>query len=520
MEEFDPGCLWRFLGDDDLSSSSSDSIFLSVSSPDASRHATVAVSLKNSADDAVAACAKEFFFLPVIDRCVLKVAGRRSFIFGPEKLGRFEHVRRRTKVILFSLTCAVGLYSSNHQGIFSPPSDPLAALDDEAANLSFFPPETIAIVESNFFYEISLGPWEWGARTFDRVTFELVFRKQILQTFEFECEGQIEAKKIQISLPICPPGTRVLLKAYYGANSHVFGSVQFLLLDEQTGATPIGRRQIFLWEKKKDGAEEGCSLEPMCGFGKPSENTVSVWIDFGEKRFCFRGQRNDDAQFLSLSPGHLQNILNDPYYDLNSRQNRNLSIWNDRIHILSSHPKCLALVARCAPNFYSPGDLAQFEIDSEFVALDLLAPEIGNFAIRNSAVNYFGQLSDSRFVFFLPQLVALLRHESQPLICPLFQMLLNRAVKNSAKIGSIFFWLLFPDDPSAEFIFSQIREIYKSRISFSDRRLIVDQELFFKNMRNLQLVTCLLFFFLSLSLRLIFFCNRACKKCRKNPTND
>ncbi len=464
-------CLWRFLSDE--VSWTDGSAFLSVLCPGLSWRATVAVSLQNSADDAVSACLKESP-LPQNGRYVLKVAGRRSFLFGKEQMGRFEHVSRRTKVLLLPMTEAV-LFCDCKTVMDAP---------HEMAHGCSLDPQMNVVADTVFFYDMLVGPWEWGPRIFERVTLELVFRKQVLGTFDVEC-GHQEPYRVKVPLHVCPPGTRVLLKAHFGTDSPSLSAVQFLLLNEETGATPIGRHQVFLWNRSKV-FEEGVTLEPTCGYGKPSEDAVSVWVDFGEQRLCWRYERDEQADTtLPLSPGHMQNIAENPYHDLDSKQHRTQSVWNDRIRILAAHTQCLALVARCAPNF-AFGLLEQYPIGSTAVALDLLGPEVGDFGMRSSAVAFFGRLSDSRLSFFLPQLVAVLRHEAQPLTCPLVRMLLKRGVENPAQVGSEFYWLLFPDDLSAEHVFAQVREAYKARISPCDRGLIVEQENFFRRMRNLQ----------------------------------
>lgn len=295
---------------------------------------------------------------------------------------------------------------------------------------------------------------------------------------------------MEIPLHVCPAGTRVILKAHYVGDSH--SAVQFLLIDEETCTTPVGRHQVFLWDGREDFAGDGCALEPTCSYGEPSENAVSTWVDFGERRFLWHYDREEQVRTtLSLSPTHMQNILRNPYHDLDSKDQHAQPVWDDRTEILAAQPQCLALVARCAPIFAARLDPEQYRIDSEALALDLLAPEVGDYGLRSSAVAFFGGLSDARLSFFLPQLVALLRHEARPLTCPLLRMLLERGLKNPAKIGSVFYWLLFPKDPSTEYVFAQIREAYKARISPCERRLIIEQEAFFMSMRNLQEVNTL-----------------------------
>jgi len=152
--------------------------------------------------------------------------------------------------------------------------------------------------------------------------------------------------------------------------------------------------------------------------------------------------------FDSLDPG-VKYVLGTIIYDKQQHEllmdDEKTLIWDNRLH-LTKIPEALPKMLRSVPS-WSATDLAHIysllrvwaplnAID----ALQLLLPSYPDSFVRKTVVDWISGQSDDELCDYLPQLLQAFRYE-KTLDCPLFWLLMERALKN-VRIANSLYWQL------------------------------------------------------------------------------
>ncbi|RLN48542.1 hypothetical protein BBJ29_003582 [Phytophthora kernoviae] len=136
-------------------------------------------------------------------------------------------------------------------------------------------------------------------------------------------------------------------------------------------------------------------------------------------------------------------ILLDPLYRFSPYQKEQLWMHREEfIDIPSALPRILSCVhwddrdeceeaLKLLPKWSVP--------DHQAAYIELLNGEFANEGVRKFAVQKLGQMADTTFSYFLPQLVQAIKFENHH-VSPLSMMLIERAIRNPNQIGFDLFW--------------------------------------------------------------------------------
>ncbi|KAL3667463.1 hypothetical protein V7S43_007685 [Phytophthora oleae] len=136
-------------------------------------------------------------------------------------------------------------------------------------------------------------------------------------------------------------------------------------------------------------------------------------------------------------------ILLDPLYSFSPYQKTQLWTYREElIDIFPALPRVLSCVhwddpveteeaLSLLPRWADP--------DHQAAYIELLSGEFAHEGVRTFAVKKLGQMADTTFSYFLPQLVQAIKYENHH-ASPLVLMLIERAIKNPNQIGFDLFW--------------------------------------------------------------------------------
>ncbi|KAG1707471.1 hypothetical protein DVH05_026669 [Phytophthora capsici] len=136
-------------------------------------------------------------------------------------------------------------------------------------------------------------------------------------------------------------------------------------------------------------------------------------------------------------------ILLDPLYSFSPYQKTQL--WTYREELIDTFP-ALPRVLSCV-HWDDPVETEEAlallprwaDPDHQAAYLELLSGEFAHEGVRAFAVKKLGQMADTTFSYFLPQLVQAIKYENYH-TSPLVLMLIERAIKNPNQIGFDLFW--------------------------------------------------------------------------------
>ncbi|GMF64905.1 unnamed protein product [Phytophthora lilii] len=136
-------------------------------------------------------------------------------------------------------------------------------------------------------------------------------------------------------------------------------------------------------------------------------------------------------------------ILLDPLYRFSPYQKSQLWMYREElVDIFPALPRVLSCV-----HWDDPVETEEAlsllprwaEPDHQAAYIELLNGEFAHEGVRTFAVQKLGQMADTTFSYFLPQLVQAIKYENHH-ASPLVMMLIERAIKNPNQIGFDLFW--------------------------------------------------------------------------------
>ncbi|OQR89312.1 phosphatidylinositol kinase [Thraustotheca clavata] len=138
-----------------------------------------------------------------------------------------------------------------------------------------------------------------------------------------------------------------------------------------------------------------------------------------------------------------ETIRRDPLYRLSSFQKA--LMWKNRLDFMDKY-EFLPRVLTCV-NWLNPkevDEVAAFlpkwaKASHPAAYIELLDMEFANESVRQFAVDRLGEMADTTFSYFLPQLVQAIKFENHH-VSPLAKHLIDRAIQNPNQIGFDLFW--------------------------------------------------------------------------------
>ncbi|KAE9348851.1 Phosphatidylinositol 3-kinase 2 [Phytophthora fragariae] len=147
-------------------------------------------------------------------------------------------------------------------------------------------------------------------------------------------------------------------------------------------------------------------------------------------------------------------ILLDPLYRFSSYQKSQLWMYREELlDLFQALPRVLSCV-----HWDDPMETEEAlsllprwaEPDHQAAYIELLNGEFANEGVRTFAVQKLGQMADTTFSYFLPQLVQAIKYENHH-ASPLVMLLIERAIKNPNQIGFDLFWSMKVESHSDQY---------------------------------------------------------------------